>query len=102
MLSYFVFVDFDAESRARIRAHDSAGFFDSEAFADDIAAPWNIAMHGFTDDVARRCESEFQGRGRAYRPLGVVRGHRDTIRLGHRGDAPRFGQSAAMGDVGLN
>src|SRR5207249_5757942 len=101
-LSHFGFVDFNAESRAVARADEPACFLDGIAFADDVAAPWDVGVDGFADDVARRREAEFQGRGGADRALRIVRGDGNAMRFGDGSNSPRFAQAATMGDVGLN
>ena len=74
---------------------------DGEAFLDDVLPPGHVVVDRFADDVARLREAELQRRGRADRALRIVRRERDAMRLGQGGDAPRFGEAAAVRDVEL-
>src|SRR5438552_3313968 len=80
MFAHFVFVDFDAQARAIAGADEPTFCLDCVAFADNVAAPRNVGVDGLADDVARRGQAEFQGRGGADRALSIVRGDGNAMR----------------------
>src|SRR5581483_11368305 len=90
MLPHFGFIDLDPEPGPRGRAHGARLPVDLEAVADHVVPPGNVRMHRLADHVGRRGEAQLQRRGRADRPLGIVRSQRHSIGFGERGDPTRF------------
>lgn len=94
-------IDRDSDPRLRIGKDGPVCGIDPKSLLDDIVSPRHVGVDRFANDVAWLREAELDRRRRAHRPLGIVRGKCDPMRIGERSDPPGFRKTATVRDVEL-